>query len=61
VYDALTTNRPYQEKLEPEEAVDRMRLLAGKLIDPKVMDALASAVGQRQTLVFLDENTTPVE
>jgi response regulator RpfG family c-di-GMP phosphodiesterase len=61
VYDALTTSRPYQEKLDPDEAVDRMRLLTGKLIDPNVMDALSHAVGQRQTLVFLDENTTPVE
>jgi putative two-component system response regulator len=60
VYDALTTSRPYQEKLAPEEAVDRMRLLTGKVIDPRVMDALAAAVSARQTLVFLDDDQSPV-
>ena len=55
VYDALTTSRPYQEKLTPEEAVDRMRLLAGKIIDPMVLDGMCSAVESRRTLVFIDE------
>ena len=36
VYDALTTNRPYQDKLDPEEALDRMRTLEGNVIDPSV-------------------------
>lgn len=58
VYDALTTARPYQEPLAPEEAVARMRTLAGRVIDPKVMDALARAVEGRQALVFLDEDHT---
>lgn len=53
VYDALTTSRPYQERLTPDEAVERMRTLAGKVIDPAVMDALAASVARRQTLVFL--------
>ena len=60
VYDALTTSRPYQEKLAPEEAVDRMGLLAGKVLDPAVMEALRTAVGTRQTLVFIDDDETPV-
>lgn len=60
VYDALTTSRPYQEKLAPEEAVDRMNLLSGKVLDPTVMEALRTAVGTRQTLVFLDDDETPV-
>jgi putative nucleotidyltransferase with HDIG domain len=55
VYDALTTSRPYQEKLEPAEAVDRMRALVSRVLDPHVMDALAAAVRRRRTLVFLDE------
>lgn len=55
IYDALTTSRPYQEKLGPEEAVDRMRLLVGTVIDPRVMDALAQSVSRRRTLVFLAE------
>ncbi|HWP37242.1 MAG TPA: HD domain-containing phosphohydrolase [Gemmatimonadales bacterium] len=55
IYDALTTARPYQPMLSPEEATDRMRSLAGKIVDPAIMDALATAVKRRQTLVFLDE------
>lgn len=54
IYDALTSARPYQEKLAPEAAVDRMRMLAGSVIDPRVMEAFAASVGRRQMLVFLD-------
>ncbi len=42
VYDALTTARPYQPMMSPGEAVQRMRGLAGSVIDPWVMDAIAS-------------------
>ena len=34
IYDALTTSRPYQEKMPPEVAVERMRDLAGTVLDP---------------------------
>lgn len=56
VYDALTQTRPYHEKLPPEEATERMHLLKGSVLDPRVMDALAAAVARRQALVFLDED-----
>ena len=55
IYDALTTARPYQPTLPPDEATERMRTLTGKIVDPTVMDALDTAVKRRQTLVFLDE------
>ncbi len=55
VYDALTTARPYQERMEPQEAVDRMRDLIGTVLDPAVHDALARVVERRRALVFLDE------
>jgi putative nucleotidyltransferase with HDIG domain len=55
IYDALTTSRPYQPTLTPEEATERMRTLSGKVVDPAVMEALTTAVKRRQTLVFLDE------
>ena len=58
-YDALTTNRPYRERIEPEEAVAHMRQLAGKTMDPDVMEALAKAVSSHQTLVFIDEEHQP--
>lgn len=56
VYDALTTSRPYQDQLAPEEAVERMRALVGKVIDPGIMDALTRAVARRQTLVFIHDD-----
>jgi response regulator RpfG family c-di-GMP phosphodiesterase len=56
VYDALTQARPYHDKLRPDEAIERMRLLAGTVLDPQVMDALAAAVARRRTLIFLDED-----
>jgi putative nucleotidyltransferase with HDIG domain len=59
VYDALTTSRPYQEKMTPEQAVERMADLSGTVLDPKVYDALNAIVARRQTLVFLDEDVTP--
>ena len=55
VYDALCTARPYQAKLSPEEATERMADLVGTVVDPRVYDALAAVVARRSTLVFLDE------
>ena len=59
VYDALTTARPYQEKMTPEQAAERMADLSGTVLDPRVYDALVRLVGRRQTLVFLDEDAGP--
>lgn len=61
VYDALTQSRPYHDKLRPEEAVERMRLLAGSVLDPEVMNALTAAVARRKTLIFLDEDRPQAE
>lgn len=59
VYDALTTARPYQEKMTPEQAVERMADLSGTVLDSKIYDALVRIVSRRQTLVFLDEDVGP--
>ena len=58
IYDALTTSRPYQEKMPPDVAVERMRDLAGSVIDQKIYRALEAAVKRRQALVFLDDVRT---
>jgi putative nucleotidyltransferase with HDIG domain len=58
IYDALTTSRPYQEKMPPEIAVERMRDLIGSMVDPAVHQALADVIGHRQALVFLDDGRT---
>jgi putative two-component system response regulator len=55
IYDALTTSRPYQEKMPPEMALERTRDLIGTVIDPRVHRALEAVVAHRQTLVFLDD------
>jgi len=59
VYDALTTSRPYQEKMTPEQAAERMADLSGTVLDATVYDALLRMVGRRQTLVFLDDDPGP--
>jgi HD-GYP domain-containing protein (c-di-GMP phosphodiesterase class II) len=51
----MTTARPYQEKMAPETALQRMRDLVGTVIDPQVHRALEAVVSQRQALVFLDD------
>lgn len=56
IYDALTTSRPYQEKMSSEFAIERMRDLTGTGIAQNVYDALESVVSRRQTLVFLDDS-----
>lgn len=58
IYDALTTSRPYQERMIPELAVERMRDLIGTAIDGAVLEALARVVARHEALVFLDEDRT---
>ena len=58
IYDAMTTSRPYQEKMPPEMAVERMRDLIGTVLDPNIHRALEAVVAHRQTLVFLDDVRT---
>lgn len=57
VFDALTTARPYQEKMTPEQAVHRMRDLVGTVLDPDVHRAVEAVVTRRKTLTFLDPLT----
>jgi response regulator RpfG family c-di-GMP phosphodiesterase len=51
VYDALTTERPYQQQLDPEAAIARMRQLAGQVLDPGVLEALAAVIQRRRPLL----------
>ena len=55
IYDALTTSRPYQEKMPPTTAVERMRELVGTVLDPAVHAALESVILHRPTLTFIEE------
>jgi putative nucleotidyltransferase with HDIG domain len=60
VYDALTTARPYQETMTPDEAVARMDEMIGTVITADVHAALATVVASRATLTFLDDRDAPV-
>ncbi|NOT06698.1 MAG: response regulator [Gemmatimonadales bacterium] len=55
IFDALTTSRPYQEKMTPELAVERLRDLIGTVVDPAVHRALQQVVARREALIFLDD------
>ncbi|HMH82637.1 MAG TPA: HD domain-containing phosphohydrolase [Gemmatimonadales bacterium] len=57
VFDALSTSRAYQEKMSPENAVERIADLSGTVLDPQVVEALSAIVAKRHTLVFLDESS----
>jgi putative nucleotidyltransferase with HDIG domain len=43
-FDAITTNRPYQSAMDLEYALERIRSLTVTRFDPKVVEALESAV-----------------
>jgi len=57
IFDALTTARPYQDKMTPEQAVQRMRDLVGTVLDPNVHRTVEAVVTRRKTLTFLDPLT----
>ncbi|MFB5189518.1 HD domain-containing phosphohydrolase [Alicyclobacillus fastidiosus] len=44
-YDAMTTNRPYQQSKTTEEAIKEIATLRGTLYHPEVVDVFLSVVG----------------
>ncbi len=56
IFDALTTSRPYQEKMPAETAVERLRDLIDVVIDARVHGALEAVIRRRQALTFLDDS-----
>ena len=61
IFDALTTSRPYHDKLSPDKAVELMDTLERKVLDPRVMKAMTHCVIQRKSLVFLDDDLSPLD
>jgi HD-GYP domain-containing protein (c-di-GMP phosphodiesterase class II) len=43
-WDAMTTNRPYQEAMDLEAGVQRLQILAGKAFDPEVAKAFVGCL-----------------
>jgi response regulator RpfG family c-di-GMP phosphodiesterase len=52
VFDALTTRRPYQELLSAEDALTRMRDLAGQALDAGVVEAFGETIAAHRSLPF---------
>jgi len=50
VYDALTSSRPYQAKMSSDAALVRLREIAGRVLDPAVVEAVTTVVEQRRAL-----------
>jgi len=50
-FDALTTNRPYQQAHTPDQALQIIRNLAGKRLDPTAVDALLAVYERGEILI----------
>lgn len=61
-YDAITTLRVYKEPLNPKEAVEKLRSLAGTHLDGTLVESFAGMMGKYPvgTLVRLDTNEIAV-
>jgi HD-GYP domain-containing protein (c-di-GMP phosphodiesterase class II) len=57
VFDVLTTSRPYQERMEPDLAIDHMREMVGTIIGPEEIEAMAAVASRRQALVFIEDES----
>jgi len=45
-YDAMTSDRPYQKPLTPQEAIDELRRCAGAQFDPELVERFIEIVRQ---------------
>jgi putative two-component system response regulator len=53
-FDAITSRRPYREPRTPDEAVEELTQHVGRLLDPRVFEALRVVVKRRKSLIFID-------
>ena len=54
-FDALTSVRSYRAALTADDTIEFLASQSGALLDPKVLDVLASVVRRGQALVFIDD------
>lgn len=61
-YDSMTTQRPYQKRFDPKEALDIMRRKAGKAFKEELFDVFINAIGIYPvgSIVRLDTNEIAV-
>jgi len=55
IFDAITSPRPYQDRLSRQAALAQLQKLAGTKLDPAIVEALASVVSRRKSLPFVRE------
>jgi putative nucleotidyltransferase with HDIG domain len=55
VFDALTTSRPYQERMQPDQALEHMRKLVGTVLGAEEFEAIAAVSSGREGLVFIED------
>lgn len=53
-FDALTSKRAYRDPLTPEATIELLRAEVGRLLDPRIYEALETNVLRRKSLVFID-------
>jgi len=61
-YDSMTTQRPYQKRFDPKEAIDIMKRKAGKAFNEELFDAFINTLGIYPigSIVRLDTNEIAV-
>ena len=53
-FDAMISRRSFREPKSQDTALDELRQLVGRQIDPRVYEGLRAVVRKRKTLVFVD-------
>lgn len=52
-FDAMTSNRPYQEKMEIKNAISELKKYSGSQFDPKVVDILVDCIAKDKKLLSI--------
>ncbi len=59
-FDALTTNRPYQQAHDPQEALRIIRSLSGKRLDPNAVTSIVAIYDRGEITVAATAESKPV-
>jgi putative nucleotidyltransferase with HDIG domain len=54
-FDALTSRRAFRDAMDPDETIRYLGNEVGRLLDPKVYEALKAVVERGKTLTFIDD------
>jgi len=54
-FDAMTSKRAFREAYDSKQTLARLEDEVGKLVDPRVFEALKRVVVRRKTLTFIDD------